>query len=72
MLEKEIIQLWKQGLSKEKLAQVYRRKYNDEIKSVRIHFNNKYNGKLLTNYQALEKIEKVIYKYLKEEKKIIK
>ena len=35
MRKKEIIEKWKQGLSKEVLAKMYRREYNQGIKIIR-------------------------------------
>lgn len=35
MTEKEILIKWKQGLSKELLAKIYRREYNQRIKIIR-------------------------------------
>ena len=35
MQDKEIIQQWKQGLSKNQLATMYKRQYNQEIKIIR-------------------------------------
>lgn len=66
MQDKEIIEKWKQGLSKDKLALIYKREYNQQIRIIRSEVRNRHNGKFITNYEALAKIEKVIYKYLKE------
>lgn len=68
MQDKEIIELWKQGLSKNKLALMYKREYNQQIKIIRAEVRNRHSGKFISNYEALEKIEKVIYEYLKGEK----
>lgn len=63
MTDKEIIQKWKQGLSKNNLAKIYRREYNMQIRNIR----HRHDGKFLTNYEALAHVEAVIYKYLKGE-----
>ncbi len=68
MRKKEIIEKWKQGLSKEVLAKMYRREYNQGIKIIRSSLENRYKGKFITNYEALEYVEKIIYKYIKDEK----
>ena len=68
MREKEIIEKWKQGLSKEMLAKIYTREYNQGIKIVRASLENRYKGKFITNYEALSYVEKIIYKYIKGEK----
>jgi len=66
MQDKEIIQKWKEGLSKEQIAKQYKRKYNHEIKIIRSSVMNRHSGRFISNYKALAYIEKVIYKYLKE------
>lgn len=65
MTDKEIIQKWTSGLSKETLAKMYRRQYNQQIIIIRSSVRHRHDGKLITNYEALIKIEQVIYKYLK-------
>ena len=66
--KKEIIEKWKQGLSKEMLAKMYRREYNQGIKIIRLSLENRYKGKYITNYEALSYVEKIIYMYIKGEK----
>lgn len=68
MREKEIIEKWKQGLSKEMLAKIYTREYNQGIKIIRTSLQNRYKGKFITNYEALSYVEKIIYEYIKGEK----
>lgn len=68
MTDKEIIQKWKQGLSKNNLAQIYKREYNMQIRNIRASVRHRRDGKLLTNYEALAHVETVIYKCLKESK----
>ena len=68
MTEKEIITLWKKGLSKNKLAEIYRREYNQQIKIIRSSIKHRHDGRFLTNYEALYKVEKSIYNYLKNKK----
>ena len=65
MQDKEIIDKWKQGLSKEKLAKQYRREYNMQIRIIRSEVRNRHSGRFITSYEALAKIEKVIYEYLR-------
>ena len=66
MQDKEIIELWKQGLSKNKLALIYKRQYNQQIRIIRSEVRNRHSGSFISSYEALAKIERVIYKYLKE------
>ena len=65
MTEKQIIDLWKKGLSKNKLAEIYRREYNEQIKTIRRSTKHRHDGRFITNYEALYQVEKTIYKYLK-------
>lgn len=66
MQEKEIISFWKAGLSKNQLAIMYKRQYNQEIKLIRASVRHRHDGRYISNYEALAYIERVIYKYLKE------
>lgn len=66
MQDNEIIGKWKQGLSKNKLAEIYKRQYNQEIKIIRATTRHRHDGRYISNYEALAKVERVIYKYLKE------
>ena len=68
MKEKEIIIKWKQGLSKNQLATMYKKQYNQEIKIIRSSVRHRHDGRYISNYEALAYVEKVIYKYLKERK----
>ena len=64
MDEYEVLRLWKNGLSKYTVAKIYRRVYNEKIKLLRLDFRNRYAGKLISNYEALEYVEKIIYEYI--------
>ncbi len=65
MQDKEIIEKWLSGLSKEQLAKQYKRQYNHEIKIIRAEVRNRHSGRFITQYEALNRVEQVIYKYLK-------
>lgn len=65
MQEKEIINFWKQGLSKNQLATMYKRQYNQEIKIIRSSVRHRHDGRYISNYEALVYVEKIIYKHLK-------
>lgn len=67
MTDKEIIKKWKQGLSKNKLAEIYKRQYNQQIKMIRASARHRYDGRYISHYEALAHIEKVIYRYLIKE-----
>lgn len=64
MDEKRIIQLWKSGLSKNKIAEIYKRIYNEQIKIIRLDVRNRHSGKMISTYEALNKAERVILKSL--------
>lgn len=66
MTDQEIIEKWEQGLSKNKLAEIYRREYNQQIRIIRSSVKHRHDGKYISNYEALAKVENVIYRYLKE------
>ena len=65
MQDKEILEKWKSGLSKDQLAKIYKRQYNIEIRNIRAEVRNRHSGRFITQYEALAYIEKIIYKYLK-------
>ena len=65
MKENEIITKWKQGLSKNQLATMYKRQYNQEIKIIRSSVRHRHDGRYISNYEALTYVERVIYEYLK-------
>lgn len=65
MNENEVLKLWKSGLSKYKVAEIYKRRYNQQIKLIRAEVVNRHSGRFISNYEALAVVEKVIYKYIK-------
>lgn len=66
MTEKEIIKLWRSGLSKSQLSLAYKRRYNQRIKIIRSEMKNRHKGKFISNYEALAYVERVIYNELKK------
>ena len=66
MQEKEIIAKWKSVLSKNQLATMYKRQYNQEIKIIRSTVRHRHDGRYISNYEALAYVESVIYEYIKE------
>lgn len=69
MKKEKIIELWRSGLSKNKLAEIYKREYNQQIKIIRSNVRHRHDGKFISNYEALYYVEDAIYKYLKEREK---
>ena len=65
MNEKEIILKWQQGLSKNQLAKIYKREYNQTIKIVRTTVRHRHAGRFISNYEALRKVELTIYDFIK-------
>lgn len=62
MSENEVLNLWKSGLSKHKVAEIYRRRYNQQIKVIRAEVVNRHAGRFISNYEALAAVERIIYK----------
>ena len=67
MTDKDIITLWKKGLSKDKLAEIYKRQYNQQIRIIRSTVKHRHDGRFITNYEALGKVEKAILRHIKEQ-----
>ena len=65
MTDTEIIKLWKQGLSKNKLSKIYKREYNIKIKIIRAEVRHRHSGRFITEYESLAHIENIIYEYIK-------
>lgn len=68
MTDKEIIKLWNQGLSKNKLAIIYKRRYNERVKIIRLEMHNRHEGRYINEFEALRYIENLIYDYIKRKK----
>lgn len=66
MTQKEIIKKWKQGLSKNTLAIIYKRQYNMNVRNIRATVRHRHSGRFITNYEALAYVERIIYEYLKK------
>ncbi len=65
MTDNEIIRLWRSGLSKNQLALMYKRRFNQKIKLIRLEMHNRYKGRFMSNYEALAHVERVIYDYIR-------
>ena len=68
MREEELIKLWRSGIDKNKLAEIYKRSYNQNIKIIRSSVRHRHDGRFITNYEALATVERVIYKYVMKER----
>lgn len=63
-MEQEILKLWQSGLSITKVAEIYRRNHNMHIKLVRTEMHNRHAGRLISSYEALAIVERVIYEHV--------
>lgn len=61
MSEEEILKLWRQGITRLNLAKVYQRRYNQQIKIIRLDIRNRY-AKFITYNEALSRVEKILLK----------
>lgn len=68
MTEQEIIHLWQQGINKYKLAEIYKRKHNQQIRIIRSTVRHRRDGEYISNNQALYIVERAIYKSIMKEK----
>ena len=64
MNENEVLQLWQSGLSKHKVAEIYKSRYNQQIKLIRAEVVNRHSGRFISSYEALAVVERIIYKEL--------
>ena len=46
MSENEVLNLWRSGLSKHKVAEIYKRRYNQQIKVIRAEVVNRHARKI--------------------------
>lgn len=68
MTEEEIIILWRSGMSKFKVAEIYRKRYNQKIKIIRLDMKFRHSGKFITSYEALRRVEQIILKQARRRK----
>lgn len=66
MNEQEILNLWRAGLSKNKVAEIYRHRYNEAIKIIRLEMHNRHRGRFISSYEALSVVEKIIYEEVRK------
>ena len=65
MDEQEILKLWRSGIDKNKLAELYKRSYNQHIRIIRSSVRHRHDGRFINNREALYIIERVIFKNIK-------
>lgn len=66
MTEEQILAMWRSGYSKYKVAETYKRIYNDQIKIIRLDVRNRHAGRMISSYEALSVVEKIILKEVKK------
>ena len=69
LIDKEIIKMWRRGLNKYKLVEIYRSRYNHRIRIIRSEMPNRHAGWYISSYEALAVVEKAILKYLENQRK---
>lgn len=69
LIDKEIIKMWRSGLNKYKLAEIYKSRYNHRIRIIRSEMQNRHKGKYISRFEALAYVEKTILKYLESQRK---
>ena len=69
LIDKEIIKMWRSGLNKYKLAEIYKSRYNHRIRIIRSEMQNRHKGKYISSFEALAYVEKTILKYLESQRK---
>lgn len=61
MQDQEIIKMWRSGIDKNKLAEIYKRRYNQQVKIIRLDIRNRH-VRFITYKEALNKVEQTILK----------
>lgn len=60
MTDEEILELWRSGYSKTTVAKMYKQSYNRQIDIIRLDVRNRHEGKKISSYEALARVEKLI------------
>lgn len=61
MTDKEIIQMWNNGYTRLTLAKIYMRRYNEQVKIIRLDMKNRHT-RFITYKEALNRVEKILIK----------
>lgn len=61
MTDKEILDLWHEGYTRLTLAKIYMRRYNEQVKIIRLDMKNRY-VRFITYKEALNRVEKILMK----------
>jgi len=66
MSDEEILQEWRKGYSKFKVAEIYKNRYNQQLKIIRLDVRNRHEGKFISYFEALNRVEKIILKEVRK------
>lgn len=66
MSDEEILQEWRKGYSKFKVAEIYKNRYNQQLKIIRLDVRNRHAGKFISYFEALNRVEKIILKEVRK------
>lgn len=61
MSEEEILKMWYQGITRLKLAKIYRSRYNHNVQIIRLDMRNRH-VRFITYKEALNRVEEIILK----------
>lgn len=59
MTDKETLDLWHEGYTRLTLAKIYMRRYNDQVKIIRLDMKNRH-VRFITYKEALNRVEKIL------------
>ncbi len=65
MTDKEILKLWHEGYTRLTLAKIYMRRYNEQVKIIRLDMKNRH-VRFITYKEALNRVERILLKNIKE------
>lgn len=61
MTDKEILDLWHEGYTRLTLAKIYMRRYNEQVKIIRLDMKNRH-VRFITYNEALNRVERILIK----------
>lgn len=64
MTDKEILDLWHAGYTRLTLAKIYMRRYNEQVKIIRLDMKNRH-VRFITYKEALNRVERILLKEVK-------
>lgn len=61
MTDEEVIKMWYEGYIRLNLAKIYMRRYNEQVKIIRLDMKNRH-VRFITYKEALNRVEKILIK----------